>query len=330
MTDDLPRILVIEDDLDTAALVLETLADYFGTGCTTHVDNAADAKAIDTTQFDLVLSDMNLPDGNGLDIMHHLLQQRPDLPIVFVTGENILGNAIQAIRDGAYDYVVKAGDYLFSIPVVVEKNLELWRIKQENEQLQNQLAEKNQQLEQAVERLETVASTDPLTGLANRRSINKAMDDRFAEAGRSGDDLAVLMMDLDGFKGVNDTAGHPVGDQVLVVAAQAIRDNCRQYDVAGRFGGDEFILILPDTSAGEAAAVAERILSDFNGAAEAVCRDADYHDPVSMSAGLATLHETGITSAEMLMAGADRALYAAKDAGKHRLMHYQPPASDAA
>ncbi|MEM9753312.1 MAG: diguanylate cyclase [Planctomycetota bacterium] len=321
-----PRILVIEDDLDTADLVLETLQDFFGTGCCTHVSSATKAKAVDTEAFDLVLSDMNLPDGNGLEIMQHLLDRRPDLPIVFVTGENILANAIEAIRNGAYDYVVKAGDYLFSIPVVVEKNLELWRIKSDNERLQARLAEtleevniKNEQLRQAVDRLETVAATDPLTGLANRRSLNESMEQRFAESLRGGQDFAILMMDLDGFKGLNDNAGHPAGDQVLVAAADVIRANCRRSDVPGRFGGDEFIVILPNTDPEEAVAVGKRIMEDFQHSARRVCANVQYDGTVTMSMGLSTRLTGQSANPEQLVARADQALYSAKAKGKHRL-----------
>ena len=327
-----PRILVIEDDLDTADLVLETLRDFYADVTLTHAASATEALSVDPHDFDLVLSDMNLPDGNGLEIMEALMERRPDLPIVFVTGENVLGNAIKAIRNGAYDYIVKAGNYLFSIPVVVEKNLELWRIKNENETLQEKLAEtleevneKNDALRRAVDRLETVAATDPLTNLANRRSLNTAMEGRFAEAQRTGKDLAVLMLDLDGFKQLNDSAGHPAGDRVLIAAARAIEGNCRQYDIAGRFGGDEFIVILPDTEPDEAVAVADRIRSDFARAATLECKNDGYDGEVTVSMGLATLQQSKAPTHEQLLARADHALYAAKAAGKRRLEIYRAP-----
>ncbi|BAM02386.1 GGDEF domain-containing response regulator [Phycisphaera mikurensis] len=324
-----PRLLLIEDDPDTADLILETVQDYFGRGCCDHAPDAAAARAADIDGFDLVLSDMNLPDGTGLEVMDSLLERRPDLPIVFVTGENILGNAVAAVKKGAYDYVVKAGDYLFTIPVVVEKNLELWRIKQDNQRMARELAEmlgavqqKNRQLEEAVARAETLAATDPLTGLANRRSLNKSLSQRFAETKRSGGDLAVLMMDLDGFKGLNDHAGHPAGDRMLVAAARAIEANCRHSDVAGRFGGDEFVVVLPSTGLDLARGVAERIREDFEASARGACREVGYPDSVSMSAGLATLRGSDSRSVEQLVAHADAALYAAKAAGKRRLEIY--------
>jgi diguanylate cyclase (GGDEF)-like protein len=324
-----PRILLIEDDIDTADLVIETLQDHFGPGCVRHVNTIAKARQINLQEVDLVLSDMNLPDGNGLEVLELYQGIRPDLPIVFVTGESILENAIFAVRNGAYDYVVKAGDYLFSVPVIIEKNLELWRIKQENIRLQQRLSEtlqdvskKNEQLSQAVDRLETMAATDPLTGLSNRRSLNKALQGRFAEAQRTGRDLSVIMMDLDGFKQLNDTAGHPAGDRVLVLVARAIEANCRRSDIAGRFGGDEFIVLLPNTDEVEAIKVGERIRIDF---AQSALTETAKIAPgccVTISMGVSTLHRGRAPSGDQLVAQADHALYAAKARGKSRLVAY--------
>lgn len=329
-----PRLLLIEDDPDTADLIIETLHDHFGVGCCEHVVDCAAARSAKIDHLDLVLSDMNLPDGSGLEVMEALLARRADLPIVFVTGENILSNAVAAVKRGAYDYVVKAGDYLFTIPVVVEKNLELWRIKRDNQRLASELAEtleavrtKNRQLEEAVGRAERLAATDPLTGLANRRAFNTALGQRFAEAQRSGGDIAVLMMDLDGFKGLNDHAGHPAGDRMLVTAARAVENNCRHSDVAGRFGGDEFVVVLPSTGLEFARNIAERIRADFEKAAAMACRELEHPGVVTMSAGLATLRGSDSTGYDQLVARADAALYAAKAGGKQRLEIYQREAA---
>lgn len=330
----MPRLLLIEDDPDTADLIIETLHDHFGPGCCEHVGDCASARSVELDHLDLVLSDMNLPDGSGLEVMQTLLERRADLPIVFVTGENILSNAVKAVKQGAYDYVVKAGDYLFTIPVVVEKNLELWRIKQDNQRLAAELADtleavrlKNRQLEEAVSRAERLAATDPLTGLANRRAFNQTLGQRFAEAERHGGDIAVLMIDLDGFKGLNDHCGHPAGDRMLVMAARAVEGNCRQSDVAGRFGGDEFVVVLPSTGLEFARSIAERIRRDFEQAAAVACRELEHEGVVTMSAGLATMRGSGSTGVDQLVARADAALYAAKAGGKQRLEIYRREAA---
>lgn len=332
-----PRLLLIEDDPDAAALMRETLEDHFGPGCIRHCPTLAQSLAVDLYQIDLVLSDMNLPDGCGLDVLGKFLEQRPDLPLVFVTGEGILDNAILAIRRGAYDYVVKAGEYLFTLPVIVEKNLELWRIKRENQSLADQLEQmldqvrvKNHQLEEMVTKLETMAATDPLTGLANRRAFAQAMDRRFADAVRQGHDLACVMIDLDGFKQLNDTLGHPTGDRVLQTAARVLQANCRRSDVAGRFGGDEFVLVLPQIDEEAACQVVRRIGEEFETATSTELAQAGFDGRLSMSMGLSMLEPHRVTSPEQLIAQADHALYCAKSAGKTRLVVHRPANADVA
>src|SRR5690606_37396256 len=152
------------------------------------------------------------PDGTGLELLDRLQACEPDLPVVLVTGVNVAEVATAAIAHGAYDYVVKAGEYLRTIPLVVEKNLALWRTRQENHRLHAELKRtleevrlKNEQLEAAVAELKRMAATDSLTGLGNRRAFARSLDHCFAEAQRQGHDLSCLMIDLDDFKQVNDT-----------------------------------------------------------------------------------------------------------------------------
>jgi len=140
--------------------------------------------------------------------------------VIMVTGENVGQIAVEAIRRGATDYVVKFGDYLFTIPLVVEKNLTVALLKREKEQLQKQLEEKNELLEAEKRRVEEVAATDPLTGLYNRRHFGKVLEQLWSEASRYNHDLACVMVDLDGFKQINDAyQNHQLGDQVLITAA---------------------------------------------------------------------------------------------------------------
>ena len=327
-----PRLLLVEDDLDTAELIRECLEDHFSTGCVHCVYRLEEACELDPSAFDLVLSDMNLPDGSGLELLEDLLALRDDLPIVFVTGEGILENAIAAIRGGAYDYVVKAGDYLFAIPLVVEKNLELWKTKRDNIRLQAELEErlaeideKNRQLQEAVQQLETVAATDPLTGLFNRRAFQRTMEQSFAAAMRHGHDVSCLMIDLDGFKQLNDALGHQYGDRILTVAAGVLSANSRRSDTAGRFGGDEFVVVMPQTDLDTAVRAAERVLQQFEADARAALADVGYRGSVSMSMGLASLEHTRAAHPEALIAAADHALYAAKAAGKSRIHTYRKP-----
>jgi len=329
-----PRILLIEDDYTTAMLIAETLSDHFKTDVCVHASTAGEARQVDPTSVDLVLSDMNLPDGTGLDLLSEILARRPDLPVVLVTGEGVLDSALAAIRKGAYDYVVKTGDYLFAIPVIVEKNLAIWRTKQQNKRLERQLTQmleelrvKNQQLEDAVQKLETMAATDPLTGLKNRRAFNVSLEQNFAAAQRYGHDIACLMIDLDSFKAFNDTFGHQQGDRLIQTAGRVLKAACRRSDVAGRYGGDEFILLMPNTALPVAEHVAKRIVEEFGQATAPLYPD-DADLRVTMSMGIATLQHSHPNNGEQLIAHADAALYAAKDAGKTQLcVFHRAPAA---
>ena len=324
------QLLLVEHDPQTASLVRQTLCGHFSAATIRHCSTVAQATAVDPAGVDLVLSDMSLPDGSGLDLLDQLLKKRPDLPVVLVTGEGVLETAIEAIRRGAYDYIVKAGDYLFAIPLTVQKNLAIWRTKHENQHLAAQLTRtlqqvriKNRQLEKAVSELERTAATDPLTCLANRRAIADAILRMFADFRRHDRDLACIMIDLDGFKQLNDTLGHQRGDDLLQCTAGVLERYCRQSDMAGRFGGDEFIVLLPETDVATARRVARRIGERYRLESARLCTDGTVNHHLTMSMGLATLRHTHPSSPEQLMAQADDALCRAKQAGKTCVMVYQ-------
>jgi len=329
------RILIVEDDPDTAMLIQESLEDHFGAGVVAHYSSVSAALAVDVDEIDIVLSDMNLPDGTGLELLEKLLERRDDLPVVLVTAEQVSELALEAIQKGAYDYVLKAGNYLFAIPVVVEKSLAMWRTKQENSQLEarltatlDQVRIKNRQLEEAVQKLEAMAATDPLTGLSNRRAFSQALERSFAEANRYGHDLACIMIDLDGFKQFNDSGGHQRGDELLQHAARVLEANCRRSDVAGRYGGDEFVALLPMTDLPTASRVAERIASEFSQVRWDGSADQVGEASVTLSIGVATLRHSRPVTADTLVAHADHALYRAKQRGKRRIVVYDPAPVD--
>ncbi|MCS7033861.1 MAG: diguanylate cyclase [Phycisphaerae bacterium] len=302
------RLLVVEDDPDQRDLICETLQDHFGRGTTVGVGSRGEALATDLASFDLILSDYNLPDGSGMELLK-AVSSRCATPVILVTGENVGQTAVEAIRNGATDYVVKFGDYLFTIPLVVEKNLMVARIKRENLALQQQLIEKNRQLEM-------MAATDPLTGLYNRRHFGTVVEQLFSEAERYSTDLACVMIDMDGFKQLNDGCGHQVGDRILQLAGGIIRNNLRRADVAARYGGDEFVMLLPQAGQTEASHAAERLRQEFRSASAAALKR---QEGLTLSIGIASVHANRPSSADQLVASADSALYQAKAAGRDRI-----------
>jgi two-component system cell cycle response regulator len=237
-----------------------------------------------------------------------------------VTGENVGQMAVEAIKKGATDYIVKLGDYLFTIPLVVEKNLTVAKVMRENETLRFELEQallevrdKNVQLEESLKRVEEMAATDPLTGLYNRRHFGRVLDQLFAEAQRYNSDLACVMIDLDGYKQLNDTYGHQIGDQLLVLAGKVISANMRRMDVAARYGGDEFVLLLPHATAQDASQVVQRIRAEFKQASAGML---NRPVGVTMSIGVGSVGQNLPASADQLVTTADKALYRAKSAGR--------------
>ena len=183
------------------------------------------------------------------------------------------------------------------------------RILRLNEDLEKRVALRTQQLRE-------LASRDPLTSLFNRRHFNEMLERRLAEATRYKTDLACIMIDLDGFKAVNDSSGHHVGDELLQVTADTIMAQLRTSDVAARFGGDEFIALLPQTDADQAKHLAHRIMEQFNRTVKEKFPDVN----VSMSVGVAGMAEADIGDAEALVRTADHAMYEAKGGGKNRIV----------
>jgi len=158
--------------------------------------------------------------------------------------------------------------------------------------------------------LKAASATDALTGLWNRRHLHARLSQEVRRASRYGNPLALLLVDLDRLKSINDSSGHNAGDIALRRVAGCLRRTCRASDIPARYGGDEFIVVVPGAGAEQALELAERIL-------EAVRKD-DQASPITVSIGVSDLERAGALSAEALRDSADRALYAAKAGGRDR------------
>ncbi len=248
------RLLIVEDDLASARLLGELLetstAPRFAIH---HVTTAAEAcAAIGRGGIDVVLLDLGLPDAKDLQALTKLEECLHEIPVIVLTGHGDETLAKDALHRGAEDYLLKGtvdrSSLLRAIRYAVERHRsvrDLTRVKRE--------------LESANQHLERLTLIEPLTELLNRRGLQQALSREIQSLTRGTSHAAVLVVDLDDFKTINETLGHAAGDVVLKEIGRRLRASVRAVDYVGRLGGDEFMLILPETSPAEVGRVAERL-----------------------------------------------------------------------
>ena len=183
------------------------------------------------------------------------------------------------------------------------------------ETMNSRVADHTRQINAVLQQAERAVWIDPLTRLGNRRLLEDRLEKVFEAQKRSGRDMSIVMLDLDNFKKLNDTKGHSAGDEIMRFVGELVRGTIRPTDVGVRYGGDEFAIILVDTTPDKAAALAERFLRLFRQRAGVL----DLDPPVSVSAGIASLLRDRPNSGKHLLDLADQALYKAKSRGKNTL-----------
>ena len=208
---------------------------------------------------------------------------------------------------------------------VIEQIFDVLRVVDESEARyaeleQRMLALQREALDLTVKNrmLSEVSSRDSLTGLYNRRFVLEKIDSELNRALRHGSPMSLLLLDLDHFKRINDTWGHSAGDQVLQGIGRLLRDSCRVYDVPGRYGGEEFCVVLPETKSGNTTAVAERIRQRL-AASELPCGAGSITVTASIGIAGTDSADAGVLNPAELIERADRALYAAKNRGRNRV-----------
>lgn len=258
-------------------------------------------REIQKKRFDLILTDHSLPEVNAFHLLFELQKRNSPIPVVVVTHEGEARLAREAFRRGVDDFILKEELAAISLFDVVGNLIEKKRGREEQREREDRLREQ--------------AERDGLTGLYNHRFFVDALEREFARARRYHRQFSLLMLDLDGFKSINDTCGHPQGDQVLRQTAQLLLQTVRFVDVVARYGGDEFVILLPETDLRTASRLAERIIDEVR-RNPFLYEDKVY--PVSASLGVACYHPDQ-ASAGTLLKEADRALYDAKRKGRNRV-----------
>jgi two-component system cell cycle response regulator len=296
-------ILVVEDRVSRGARLCEMVMPL-GT-VTIETDPHKACKKAETLKYDLIIVSLNLAEVDGLRVCSHVRSNESTrhIPLLVLADENDTPRLIRALDIGVNDYVVRP----------VEPNELLARAC-------NQIRRKriSDQLRANFHLSLKLAVTDAVTGLYNRHYMSNHLDTLMARACGAGKTVSLMLMDIDFFKSVNDRFGHAVGDEVLREFAQRVQRNVRGIDLASRYGGEEFVVIMPDTGLSYAVGAAERINRQIaaepfavNGAPEAIA--------ITVSIGLAASNRDTTTS-ERLLERADAALYQAKRDGRNRVV----------
>lgn len=304
-TDPPIRVLHLEDNPLDVELIAELLREA-GLKCA--IETVRTRNGFQThlqENWDIILADFGLPGFDGLSALAIARELQPTTPFIFVTGTMGEDNAVESLKLGATDYVLKQN--LARLGPAVNRAL-----KERAETLRRLDAEAR--LKESRDELQYLAYHDSLTGLPNRSFLLERLPDILANAERYEKKAAVLFIDLDEFKVINDSLGHSVGDLVLKSVGERLKSTIRPGDLAARLGGDEFVLVLSSIKdASDAAMAADRV--NHIVAAEI---PADDHPPliISCSIGIDVFPDNG-SNAEALLRNADAALYAAKENGRN-------------
>ncbi len=306
------RILIVDDHEDNIELLRARLEAWgYRTVCA--MDGASALRAVYESPPDLILLDVMMPEIDGIEVARRIKADSslPFIPIIMQTALDSIEHKVEGLDAGADDYITKPIHY----SELQARVRSLLRIKA----LQESLAKRERELSDMNDRLLLISRTDGLTGIANRRHLEERMHEMWEHATRLNEPFACVMCDIDKFKSVNDTYGHQAGDAVLKQFAEVLSHEAREIDRVGRYGGEEFMVLLPGTVLDAAVTFAERVRlaieeRTFTFEGGSLRR--------TVSAGVAAWPHPRVHSHEELSKSADSALYVAKETGRNRVIRF--------
>jgi two-component system cell cycle response regulator len=297
------NILVVDDSGD----VFEGIKAFLGDQDLVNMSRAANMKEALTMlgqgQFDMIFLDHLLNDGTSIDFLREAEKEGIETPVIVISGQGDEMLVSQVIQLGAYEYLPKNRINLESVSRVINNTLERARLRNDVKKAQAKMAE--------------MSTVDELTKLHNRRYFIEALEGEFERASRYEIEMALIMVDLDHFKKINDTYGHPSGDMVLSKIGGILKKHVRRNDIACRYGGEEFAVILSNVSR-------ENIYAAYDRFREMVSEHLFEYESnqfhITVSIGIA--FSNNAESANDLLSQADQALYQAKDTGRNKTVTY--------
>jgi two-component system, cell cycle response regulator len=311
------RILVAEDHAATR-LILEAAVRSLGHDCVVATSGEEAWRLFQTVDVDAVISDRMMPGMDGIELCRRIRACERDTYtyFIFLTAFDKKADFLSGMEAGADDYLVKPLD-------VDDLKMRLF-VASRVTSLHRKLSEQSAQLEQLNRRLFDQSRTDPLTQLGSRLKLSEDIENIYARADRYGHTCCAVMCDVDFFKAYNDSKGHLAGDEVLQVVARALMNTVRSGDQVYRYGGEEFLILLPEQSLDDGLAAAERYRQAIE--ALAIPHDSNPRDHVvTISAGVAFLSHSEGKSVSAWLNEADAALYRAKQLGRNRVVADEKP-----
>jgi len=295
------KVLVVDDD-PIQQRILTSLLTRWGYEVETADDGEAAVERLAKSPVQLAIVDWMMPRMDGLELCRRIRAQHnePYVYVLLLTARSQRDDVIQGLEAGADDYLTKPVHH-GELAVRVKTG--------------RRIIDLQRQLLATQEQLRIQATHDALTGLLNRGALFDALGREHARARREGHSLSLIMIDLDHFKQVNDSWGHPAGDAVLQQAAQRISAACRGYDLVGRYGGEEFLVVAPGHDVQSAESLAERLRGLF---VDQPIQIDEAPIPVTISLGAVTLASSAKVDQHRLLKAVDEALYQAKRTGRNR------------
>jgi len=293
------KTILVVDDTATNLDILTDLLEQYDVISTISGKDAL--KIVNDEIIDLILLDIMMPEMDGYEVCKILKadEKTKDIPIIFITAKIDEDSIEMAYDVGGSDYVTK--------PFKPRELLS--RVKKELN------------YKDMVDKLKFLASTDPMTQLYNRRYFTKMSDFIFDLTKREKQNLSIVMLDIDKFKNVNDTYGHKVGDDVIISLANKLIDHQRKSDVICRYGGEEFVILLPNTSIDGANTLAQKIRKDIELLTIKLLSNKSLKFTVSL--GVSQVDLESDKNIELALKRADDALYEAKETGRNKVCIYK-------
>ena len=301
------KILIVEDELIYRRMVKKSLLEA-GYEIVEAEDGLAAWGLFQNEPYHLVVTDWMMPGLDGPQLVQKIRssEQKNYTYIIMLTAMDDKDNIVLGLESGADEYLTKP----FNSRELIARVASGMRILKLEEQLM-----------QARQQMEDLALHDGLTGLFNRRAIEEYAEAEYNIASRKGRAMSVILLDIDHFKNVNDRFGHKFGDVVLRRVAQTLKEDLRNYDRVGRWGGEEFLLILPDTELKDAVTVAERLRSKTATAQISLENGDSFSVQISLGTACTVNQYSSLTK---LIDAADQALYRAKQSGRNRVCFFEP------